>query len=53
MNRADSYVAGFFIGCTFLCALMLIIPKPTDCAVKMQNRGAQMTVIHFGVVSKY
>lgn len=50
--RADAYAVGFFAGCLFLCALMLAIPKPTTCQVKMYYDGGRVQIVRFGVVKE-
>lgn len=51
--RADAYVAGFFLGCLFLCGLMLAVPKPTKCEISVYKQGLRVEIVHVGVVTKY
>ena len=51
--RTDAYVAGFFLGCLFLCGLMLAIPKPTKCEVSVYKQGSRVEVVQVGVISKF
>ena len=51
--RTDAYVAGFFLGCLFLCVLMLVVPKPTKCEISVYKQGLRVEVVRVGVVSKY
>lgn len=51
--RADAYIAGFFLGCMALCMLMLAVPKPTSCQVKMYYDGGRVEVVRFGVVNTF
>ena len=51
--RADAYVAGFFLGCLFLCFLMLALPEKRICEVSYMKQGGNMTVVHVGVLAKY
>ena len=51
--RADAYVAGFFIGCVTLCALMLAVPKPMKCEVSVYKQGTRVEHVHVGVIAKY
>ncbi len=51
--RIDSYVAGFFIGCATLCALMLAIPKPLKCEVSVYKKSMQVEVVQVGVLKTY
>lgn len=51
--RIDSYVAGFFIGCVTLCALMLAIPKPLKCEVSVYKKSMQVEVVQVGVLKTY
>ncbi len=52
-QRTDAYVAGFFLGCLFLCGLMLAIPKPTKCEVSVYKQGSRVEVVQVGVISKF
>lgn len=51
--RADSYVAGFFIGCLSLCFLMMALPDKRTCEVSVMYRGGKVEVVRYGVVAKF
>lgn len=52
-TRVDSYIAGFFLGQLFLCALMLAIPKPMKCEVSVYKKSTQVEVVQVGVLKTY
>jgi hypothetical protein len=52
-ERVDHYVMGAFVGMFFLCLMMLFIPKPTTCQVKMVYDGGRIEIVRFGVVNTY
>ena len=51
--RADSYVAGFFIGCLSLCFLMMALPDKRTCEVSVTYAGGKVEVVRYGVVNKF
>ena len=51
--RADAYIAGFFLGCLFLCGLMLAVPKPMKCEVSVYKKNMQVEVVQVGVLKTY
>lgn len=51
--RADSYIAGFFIGCVAMCFLMLAVPDKKVCEVSIMKQGSQVEVVRVGVVKTY
>jgi hypothetical protein len=51
--RADAYIAGFFVGCAALCALMLAVPEKRTCEVSIMKQGSQVQVVHVGVITKF
>lgn len=51
--RADAYIAGFFLGCMALCALMLAVPDKKICEVSVMKAGSQVEVVRVGVVKSY
>lgn len=53
MKTKDVFVLGMFAGMFFLCVLMLAIPKPSSCEVKMMYDGGKVSVVRFGVVKSY
>lgn len=53
VRERDCVVIGAFAGMLFLCALMLAMPKPVSCEVKMMYDGGKVSVVRFGVVKSY
>lgn len=51
--RADAYIAGFFVGCVALCALMLAVPEKKSCEISVMKEGSQVVVTHVGIVTKF